>query len=227
MRRASICWIGVVALLVSGCVSRGDFESIQAQLDECRQDKVAAQGAASACEERYEREVGQWENMEAVMSEVLPQTLEEFRREKQEIIELVPEQAKAEVEAYLEELTRAVGQGFQQLQEDNQRVLSELGEAKQKLEEVGAQARSIDETVSQRLERAYASRDRMRSAVAEVVAEIQSFDQSYINDKSSEERLKLNRRERETITLFHDRLVSELTELQKEPSQGAPSVEGG
>ncbi|MDX1384778.1 MAG: hypothetical protein R3190_14090, partial [Thermoanaerobaculia bacterium] len=88
----------VPLLCAVACGESEELVQTRALLEECRSDKVAAQGAASACEDRYAREVRQWEDMEAVVSEVLPQTLADFREEREEILELVPEEARQEVE---------------------------------------------------------------------------------------------------------------------------------
>ena len=53
----------------------------------------------------------------------------------------------------------------------------------------------------------------MRQEAIALVATVQTFDQTYVSVKESENRLKLNRNQRETIEQFHARLIGQLTAL--------------
>ena len=217
----SMAWVFVLAgLLVLGCVTKGSFDDKVAELEECRQDKKAAQDASAACQERFERETARWDEMGAAVTEALPRTIDEFREEKDKILDLIPEQVREEVAAYVDDFSTAVGQGFQQLHSDNQkllrdneRILIELENAQLKLEDLGVRTEAIDQTVGVSLKTAHAAQAAMKDRAAEVIARIQEFDRAYVNDRKSKTRLYLNRKERETITNFHADVVRALNEL--------------
>lgn len=220
MKRGFVTASLVLSIAALGCVSRGEHQRLRTQLEECRSDKVSAQAAATACEDRYAQEVRQWENMETVMSDVIPQTLREFRSERDEIVELVPEQARQEVQRYLDEFAEGMTRGFQVMKEDSDRILMELDRNKTLLDEVGVRTSSIDERVTSTLQDAFNSRDRLTAvrnemieSASALVDEIHEFDRTYIGEKASPDRLKLNRKQREAIQLFHDHLVSQLAAL--------------
>ena len=58
----------------------------------------------------------------------------------------------------------------------------------------------------------------MRQEAIALVSTVQTFDQSYVSVKESENRLKLNRNQRETIEQFHARLIAQLTALGADPA---------
>jgi len=225
MRRTAI-----VLFLLAGCASKSDLDETQALLEECRTDKVSAQTAMTSCEERYTREVRRWEDLDAVVAEVVPSTLAEFKSEREEILKLVPEAARQEVGAYLDELTDAMGHGFQVLRDQNENTLLELEVAQTKLDalqaradSIGDQTSSIGDTLEGNLRQALDEQRRMRQRASELVAAVQTFDQAHLSVHSSDSRLKLNRNQRETIEQFHARLIGELTTLSAgaERSTGA------
>jgi hypothetical protein len=228
MRRFLLA-LTVAVLLVAGCASRSDLQETQALLQECRTDKVSAQTAAGSCEERYSKEVRRWEDMDAVVADVVPNTLAEFRAEREEILKLVPDAARQEVGAYLDELTDAMGHGFQVLRDQSENALLELEVAQTKLDSlqartdsIGTQTTSINETLEGSLREAVESQRRMRQQASELVSTVQSFDRDHLSVHDSDCRLKLNRNQRETIEQFHARLIGGLTALG---SGGAPAPE--
>ena len=226
-------------LLTTGCVSRARHQSLEAELAECRSDKLAAQEAAQFCNRRYAQEVERWDDIQQVVEEVLPETVRDFEAERDRIVEMMPEEIRREVDTYLSSFATAVARGFDRLTEQNREILGELKLYKSGLDEVGVRTRSIDETVTARLresaaqleetaaERRRAAR-RVAAASAALIDEIQRFDRTHLTDKESAERLHLRRRQRETLTAFHDQLVRELIELRDAAAaEGAPTGVGG
>jgi len=200
-------------LLVVGCVSKSDHGAVVAQLDECRNDKVAAQDAAKACESRYAREVTRFQDMDAVLEQVIPETMEEFRGERDRIAAMVPVQVQEEVASFMEKFSNAVASGFSVLRQDNQQMVAELAAAREELSRLGVSAETLQDrvdTIKTSLDDQAATRHQA-AAIAEV---IQDFDQAMILCKDCKDRLRLNRHEREVISNFHAELVGRLSELQ-------------
>ncbi len=208
----------VAFVLSSGCVSRSKHQVIEAQAEECRQDKQKAQEAAEFCERRFAKEIERWDDIQAVVEEALPQTIREFESERARILELIPAGVKQEVNDYLSGFAQAVARGFDELNNQNEKILAELGVYKQSLDEVGVRTQSIDDTVTAQLQEANRARREAEQQVAQtarrLIDEIQEFETTYISDRSSRERLRLNRNQRETVSLFHDRLIRQLVELR-------------
>ena len=217
----------LMLVLVVGCASRSELETVRALLDECRTDKSVAQDAAFSCQDRYDREVRRWEDTDALLAEVLPRAMQDFEKERRRIVELIPEQTRDEVEGYLDGLADGMARGFQVLKEENEAVLLQLEVAQTKLDVLGARTDSLGEqtaslgetaaSISTHLEEALEERHQReiatRRALAGLVARIHDFDSEFINDRSSPDRLKLNRNQRETIKGFHDLLVTDLSGL--------------
>lgn len=242
MRKTMLCCVAAALVLTGGCVSRARHQDVAAELEECRRDKLAAQEAAQFCNRRYAREVERWDDIQQVVEEVLPQTVKDFEAERDRIVAMMPEEIRREVDGYLSSFATAVARGFDRLTAQNREILAELKLYKSGLDEVGVRTRSIDESVTARLresairlEEAAADRRRAARRVAEaanaLIDEVQDFDQTYITDRGSPERLWLNRKQRETVSLFHDRLVRQLVELrdaaaEEVAGEGAAGVGG-
>ena len=225
MRRVALAFAapaaGALLLLpLSGCVSRSKHKETETLLSECRTDKQSAQTAQTSCEERFAREVKRWEDMDTVVASVVPGTLAEFRAEREEILKLVPETTRKEVQQYIDQLTDAMGRGFQVLRDQNENVTLELEVAQTKLDalqartdSIGTQTTSINATLEGSLREAIETQQRMRQQAAALVSTVQSFDKSYVTVKESDSRLKLNRNQRETIEQFHAKLIGDLTAI--------------
>jgi len=225
MRRVALAIVapaaGALLLLpLAGCVSRSTHKETEALLAECRTDKVSAQGAQTSCEERFAKEVKRWEDMDAVVASVVPGTLAQFRSEREEILKLVPETTRKEVQQYIDQLTDAMGRGFQVLRDQNENVALELEVAQTKLDvlqartdTIGTTTTSINDTLEGSLREAVETQQHMRQQAVALVRTVQTFDQSYVTVKESDSRLKLNRNQRETIEQFHAKLIAELTAL--------------
>ena len=210
----------LVVLPLGGCVSRSKFKQSEDLLAECRTDKVSAQTAMTSCEERFAKEVKRWEDMDAVVASVVPGTLAQFKAEREEILKLVPDTTRKEVEQYIDQLTDAMGRGFQVLRDQNENTALELEGAQTKLDAlqaradtIGTQTSSINATLEGSLREAIEDQRRMRQEAIALVSTVQGFDASYVTVKESESRLKLNRNQRETIQQFHSRLIAQLTAL--------------
>lgn len=221
MRRIATTGLIVLGFLSWGCVSKKQYEAAQAELNRCGDEKAQLEASVIAWEQRFDRESGRWEELEASISGTVPKALSEFHDERERILKLVPEQVEAEVNAYLEDYFATVMKGFQLLKGDNDEIKMQLEATRQALTAVGSDTRSISETVDQRLaderqRRAVenARREQMASRLSELVARVGGFDQERINSRDGADRLKLNRKEKEAILGFHGEIMSRLAEIQ-------------
>ena len=214
MTRFLAALLSLASLALVGCVSKSAHEAIQVQLDECRADKQAAQGASDACEKRYDREIARFDTLDSTLEEVVPDALATFRSEREEILEQVPVQVRDEVESYLDEFATAVARSFQRLSDDNEKILGELGTAKIELAKLSADtealiAAGVDTTI-QEVREGQATRETLDARSSEIVALILQFDRTRVNCKNCDERLRLNKKEIQAITAFHATLIESL-----------------
>lgn len=226
MKRAALSLV-LVALPFSACVSKGTYTSVAAQLAECRKDKTAAQDTAKSCQERYDRDAKLWEEVGSSVTDVVPKALQEFQEERAAIVEKVPEQVREEVDRYLDQFATAISKSFSILRKDNERLINEVQTNREQLKAVGMKAEAIDTKVGKRMEAADEARDRMVKEANALIEEVQEWDRSYVNDKNSESKLGLSRKERETITLFHNQLVARLNHISTESQAPAPVANDG
>lgn len=221
MNTYRILTVLLVGALVVGCVSKGDHQAVLAQLEECRNDKTAAQSAAAACEDRFEREIARFDNLDATLGDVLPATLREFEDERAKILEQVPVQVQGEVANYMDEFSDAVRRSFHGLQQDNLEMMAQLSQAQEKLESLGVSSEDLGRRVDT-IGSGLAEQNALRGEAAEIAERLREFDRTMVNCRNCDDRLRLNRKERETISNFHAELVASLLVLAtgEEPEAG-------
>lgn len=222
MKRISIVLISMVAVLAcTSCVSQGDYESVQAELTTCQEEKAQAEAQVIIWEQRFDRESDHWKALGATISEQVPRALSELDAERDRIVKLVPQQVQGEVEAYLDEYFTTVMQGFDQLSKDNNDVKLQLEATQKVLMSLGSDTRAVSEKIDttltdERDKRGQEERKRhaVASRISQVVATITEFNNTQINCKQCPEKLKLNRKQREAVTAFHGELTNQLAQVQ-------------
>lgn len=210
-----------VLFVTAGCVSKSQYEAAQAELTQCQEEKAQAEAKVISWEQRFDREAQRWEVVGASVTEQLPRALNELHDERDRIVEMVPEQVRGEVTRYLDEYFATVMAGFDRLASDNSDIRMELTATRQVLESLGTDTRAISQSIDTTLQderakrhREQNKRDAVASQIAELVALVTEFDNTQINCKQCPDRLRLNRRERETISAFHSDLTTQLSKIQ-------------
>jgi hypothetical protein len=224
------CVLLAVVLASAGCVSKSTHQELAAELAECRDAEASLQAANVAWERRFDRESERWETLGQSVTDAVPQALVEFHEERDQILEMVPEQVQTEVRAYLEDYFGTVSQGFQVLKADNEDIKLELAATRKALEVVGADARSIstavDRTLAEEREARQAARDRaaeVSGQLATLTALVVDFDRNRVDCKKCDDKIGLGRKEREAILAFHDELTREIAAIQARLGSGAPA----
>lgn len=207
--------IGVAALCLPGCVSKKEMEKAQAELAACREETAEAEARVIAWQERFDRENEFWQELQSEVGEAVPRALEEIHQERERIIAAVPDQVRGELEIYLDDYFATVMQGFETLQRDNDDIQLQLEATRNALEVVGSGTREINDRIEGALTEERSRRDRLAKHLSDVVGQIVEFDQTRVNCRGCRERLRLNRKERETIMGFHAELMSDLADLER------------
>jgi chromosome segregation ATPase len=221
MKRTSIILTLSAILASTGCASKKDLEAAQAKLAACEDERAKLEASVISWEQRFDQASGRWNQLEAEVTTALPKALTELNDERGRIIELVPEQVKSEVNAYLEDYFTTVMKGFNELAKDNEEIKMRMEATYQALEAVGADTRAIgftiDQTMAEERSQRQAEQTRRQDArtrMAGLVDLIVEFDRNRIDCKSCPDRLKLNRKEREAVLGFHAELTAKLADLQ-------------
>ncbi len=222
MKQTSTVLVLLALLASAGCASKQDLETARLQLTACEEEQTRLEASVISWEQRFDRASGRWNELEASVSDALPKALGELHTERERIIELVPEQVQSEVAAYLEEYFATVMKGFGELAQDNADIKVRLQATHEALQTVGADTRAISATIDQtvveertRREQEDARHQQTAAQLAELVDQLVEFDQNRINCKQCPDRLKLNRKQRETVLGFHAELMADLASLRQ------------
>lgn len=232
MRRLILLLLAMPAVLACG-VPKEEHEALQSTLAACEEEKISAQAAVMAWEQRFDRESSRWEEMEASISDALPRALSDFHAEKERLVEQMPENVQAELDAYLEDYFVTVMAGFDRLVSDNKEIKLELKATQRVLDRIGGDTQEIRESttaIDDALDEAFkeerglrfaerAKREAIEQDLTGIVSHLTEWDRTRINCKQCPERLTLSRKERETITALHGDLIRRLTELQASAGQ--------
>ncbi len=228
MNRGIAVGIAVVALVAStGCVSKKQYEEAQGKLVACEAERTQAVAAVAACTDNAQKEAQRWEDLSTSLEKEAPAVLTAIQAEKQVFLQQLPEAVRSQVDSYLEKFSGDVKKAFTVMREENKKMA-------ERLEEVGAttgrtegKADQILGRMEQREKSLLADAERVQKGVVDVTSMVTEFDRTVINCKDCPEKLVLNRKERETITAFHGRLVDALSALRTpgagEAPVGAPS----
>jgi hypothetical protein len=214
MNRSAVALVALTALLAGGCVSKKEYEGVQAELATCQEEKAAAQADVLSWQQRYDRETARWDQMEQSITDAVPKALIEFNSEKERILGLVPEQVKFEVQSYLEDYFNTVMKGFELLKKDNDEIRLQLAATQGAVETVGLDTRSIGQALDEKVAVEQRKREQVATQLAALVAEIGKFDSTYVNCKSCPQYLSLSKKERDAIMGFHADMTAKLSQLQ-------------
>jgi hypothetical protein len=215
MKRAAIVSVVVIGLVgATGCVSKKRFEESEARLASCEGERQQAVSAAASCQEQAQMEAQRWQELSEAITQEAPAVLSTIQAEKEVFLQQLPEAVRTQVDSYLEKFASDVKKAFALMREQNEKMAL-------RLEEVGATTGrtegKADRILSQMVERErdlLADATRVQAGIAGAIASVSDFDRTVINCKDCPERLTLSRKERETISAFHGRLIEALSGLR-------------
>lgn len=222
MKRARLAVIPISILCFgTGCVSKQQYANVQAELASCQEEKAQAEAQVITWEQRFDREAQRWETVGASVTDQVPKALGELNAERDRIVKLVPEQVKGEVEKYLDEYFATVMAGFDKMTDDNREIKMQLAATHKVLESLGADTRDVASKIDTTLadergkrQQEQRRRESVASRISEVVTQLSEFDNTRINCRQCPDRLRLNRKERETIGAFHTEVMTTLSKIQ-------------
>lgn len=232
MNRYRILFFPCLVALAAGCVSRGEHDAVKQQMDTCERDKVAAQSASRDCEARYQAANDRWQNIETQLTSTLPQTLQDFRDERDKIIELVPQQVRDEVAGKLDRYFGTVAREFKKMDSKLDTLNEQVTRSHSQMTDlVKDSTQAVDVKLTETHQAVIAERSRRQDRsrrIASVISEIAWFDQERINCKKCKDRLRFKGDSQAQLLAFHSKLIQDIQALQaSEADAGSGSVETG
>ncbi len=158
---------------------------------------------------------------------MLPSAHEDLRSQidvrLSEVTSELDEVIKAEVQESFYELAQAIAEGYNNLQQENQQLQSQLTESRNLiemvLEKTGAieqQAGAIQSSVTTDQATIVANRQAALIQVGEVESFVRDWQYMYVECKGCEERLRINKRERDALARMHDDLMGRLAAVRQQ-----------
>ncbi|MEM1176795.1 MAG: hypothetical protein AAGM22_00495 [Acidobacteriota bacterium] len=215
---ASLCRSAALALvaaaLLTGCVTKSDYEALQAELDACESAKAESEAQVQQWQQRYDRESARWTQIEQSVSSAVPSALSELHQERERILELVPDQVQNEVSGYLDEYFNTVMAGFDRLARDNQDLKVEVLGLTKAMEVLGTDTKQIGRAIDESLADEKSRRQKLAQDLADVIDYVVEFDQTRVNCDKCPDRLRMRDKYKEQLIGFHQELIADLAGLQ-------------
>ena len=214
--RRALGLLALIPLLLAtgGCVSQSDHEALQAELAACRQEKAQVEAEVISWEQRYDRESARWNQIGASVSEMVPKALSEMHGERERILNLVPDQVQTEVSSYLDEYFNTVMTGFDRMSRDNQDLQVQVLGLQKAMDVLGHDTKAIGQAIDESLTDEKGRRERVAQDLADIIDLIVEYDQTRLNCKGCDERLRMRDKSRSDVLAFHQELMSDLSRLQ-------------
>ena len=197
-----------------GCVSKSDHEALQAELAACQQAKAEKEAEVISWEQRFDRESARWNQIGASVSDMVPKALSEIHGERERILKMVPDQVQSEVSGYLDEYFNTVMTGFDRMTQDNQELQVQVLGLQKAMDVLGHDTKAIGKAIDESLTDEKDRRQKLAQDLADVIDLIVEYDQTRLNCKGCDDRLRMRDKSRSAVLAFHQELMSDLSRLQ-------------
>src|SRR5262245_11003965 len=184
----------LMSLLACGCPAKSEIDVVTGQLRTCKEEQLALQKEVRSGQEQVREFKSRRNDCEQTLLTTLPAAARTFHEEQEKVIALLPEAVRGEVGDQLTRYFAAVDKQFKGAQKNNDKILSDLREARNELNETRAElneARSkLTEiatgvsSVEQKIDQSNLIDERnseISSAAHHLIVIIQEFDHSKIN----------------------------------------------
>lgn len=203
----------LAAVLLAGCgVSKGEHEMVVAELEEC-------QASALRWETLYQESVEERRQALDQALEMLPAAHDELRSQinlrLDEVTRSLDSTLRAEVQESVYELAEAIAEGYSVLQDENEQLEAQLAESRGLIESVLEKTDSIEERVGSEKEAFLAARQSLLIEIGEVEAFLRDWQYMHVDCKGCEERLRINKRERDALAKLQEEIMARLAEVRQ------------
>lgn len=202
----------LAVVLVACGVPESEHQQVVAQLEECRAD-------ALRWETLYQESVEERRQTLDEALEMLPAAHQELRSQinlrLDEVTQSLDATLRNEVQQSVYELAEAIAEGYSMLQNENERLEAQLAESRGLIESVLEKTGSIEERVGSEKAAFLAERQALLLEIGEVEAFLRDWQYLHVDCKGCEERLRINKRERDALAQLHEEIMSRLAEVRE------------
>ncbi|MDX1642856.1 MAG: hypothetical protein R3244_00715 [Thermoanaerobaculia bacterium] len=203
----------LAAVLLVGCgVSKSEHETVVAELEECRAN-------ALRWETLYQESVEERRQALDQALEMLPAAHDELRSQinlrLDEVTQSLDSTLRSEVQESVYELAEAIAEGYSVLQDENEQLEAQLAESRRLIESVLEKTGSIEERVGSEKEAFLADRQSLLLEIGEVEAYLRDWQYKHVECKGCDERLRINKRERDALAQLQEEILSRLAEVRQ------------
>ena len=203
----------LAAVLLVGCgVSKSEHEAVVAELEECR-------AGALRWETLYQESVEERRQALDQALEMLPAAHDELRSQinlrLDEVTRSLDSTLRSEVQESVYELAEAIAEGYSVLQDENEQLEAQLAESRRLIESVLEKTGSIEERVGSEKEAFLADRQSLLLEIGEVEAYLRDWQYKHVECKGCDERLRINKRERDALAQLQEEILSRLAEVRQ------------
>ena len=222
--RTLLCLALAVAL--AGCgVKEADHQAVVAERDACVDE-------AARWESLYLESVEERQGALDEALAMLPTAHDELRTSidarLNEVTKELDEAIKAEVQESFYDLADAIAEGYSLLQKENEQLAVQLGESRSLIETVLQQTGSIEKTVGEEQDAFVATRQALLIVIGEVESFLRDWSYKHVDCQGCEERLRINKRERDALAQLSEDLMSRLAGVREQitaPADGSEPAE--
>lgn len=211
MRRVPIGALLAAALLAGCGVSKSDHQQVVDQLEECKAD-------ALRWETLYQESVEERRQALDEALQMLPAAHEELRSQinlrLDEVTKSLDSTLRNEVQQSVYELAEAIAEGYTMLQDKNEQLEAQLAESRGLIESVLEKTGSIEERVGSEKEAFLADRQALLLEIGKVEDYLRDWQYMHVDCKGCEERLRINKRERDALAQLHQEIMARLAEVR-------------
>lgn len=151
--------------------------------------------------------------------EILPTANEELRQQinvrLDQVTQELDEALKAEVQESVFELAQAIAEGYNVLQQENERLQMQLAESRSLIETVLEKTGTIEEKVGTEKDTFLANRQGLLLEIGEVEAFVRDWQYMYVDCKDCDERLRINKKERDALAQLGEEILQRLTAVRE------------
>jgi hypothetical protein len=200
-------------------VKKADHEQLATELEECKAESLR-------WESLYQESVEERRLALDQALAMLPTAHEELRSQidlrLDEVTAQLDQSVKAEVQESVYELAEAIASGYNMLQQENKQLQAQLTESRGLIETVLERANAIEESAGTIEERVgveqdvfVARRQALLLEIGEVESYLREWQYMHIDCKECEERLRINKRERDALAQLHDQITARLETVRQ------------
>jgi len=218
-----ICVCLATAVAVVGCgVSKSEHQTVVDARDMCMDE-------SARWESLYQESVEERQQALDEALSMLPTAHDELRTQidtrLDQVTKELDEAIKAEVQESFYDLADAIAEGYNVLQQENKQLTVQLAESRSLIETVLEKTGTIEQRVGMEQDAFSARRQALLLEIGGVESFLRDWSYRYVECQSCEERLRINKRERDALAQLSEDLMSRLSGVRAQITEPAEAMD--